>query len=121
MNHEQLTSVVAIRAADARAIILPFVLSHSALLVVLGFAGAGLEDSGVQLSLAAFTVLGSLWSVMWLDDCMADIACGAKDLPADMADTHMGRRFAKAPFGVVRVVNVVIVTLIVVAELMAIY
>ena len=73
MNFDETTKLLAIRAADARGIILPFVLAHTATLIVLGFGGAGLENSGVQLALAAWAVLGSLWSVLWLDDAVQEL------------------------------------------------
>ena len=34
------------RAADIRTIVISFTLAHATLSVVLGFAGAGLDDSG---------------------------------------------------------------------------
>jgi len=109
------------RAADLRAIILPFVLAHTGILIVLGFAGEGLEDSGVQLALAAMSVLGSLWSLIWTDGCLADIGAGIKDMDDEVSNSHIGRNFAKAPFAVFRLVNLAVVSLIVIAELMAIY
>ena len=109
------------RSRSADSLVLPFVLSHTGLMIVLGFGGAGLADSGVQLSLAAFTVLGSLWTVMSMDSCLNDFAVGTKDMDDEVASSNLGRNYAKAPFGMMRVVNFVIVALIVVAELMAIY
>ena len=35
------------RAADIRTIVISFTLAHATLSVVLGFAGAGLDDSGI--------------------------------------------------------------------------
>ena len=121
MNNDQVIKMLSVRAADARGIILPFVISHAVILAVLGFGGSGLEDSGVQLALAAMSVLGSLWSVMWLDDCMQDLMAGGKDMGEDFQSTNMGKRLVNAPFGIVRLVNVVVVGLIVTAELIAIY
>ena len=109
------------RSSDLRAIILPFVLAHTGILIVLGFAGEGLEDSGVQLALAAMAVLGSLWSFIWTDGAMADIGAGVKDMDEEMRNSNIGRNFAKAPFGLFRLINGAVVTLIVVAELIAIY
>jgi len=115
------TAVIGNRAADLRAIILPFVLSHTGILIVLGFAGSGLEDSGVQLALAAMSVLGSLWAVIWTDGCLADIGAGVKDMDDEVSNSNIGRNFAKAPFGAFRVLNLAIVALIVIAEVAAIY
>lgn len=121
MQADLLTPMIQGRAADMRAILLPFILSHTGILVVLGFGGSGLEDSGVQLALAAMAVLGSLWSVLWIDGAMADVAAGIKDMPEEQANSHIGRNFAKAPFAVFRLMNLAIVTLIVIAEVAAIY
>ena len=121
MNLDETTKIMAIRAADARGIILPFVLAHAVTLLVLGFGGAGLENSGVQLALAAWAVLGSLWSVLWLDDAVQDLVAAGKDMPEEFKKSHMGQRLEKAPLGAVRLMNVVVVGLIVTAELIAIY
>ena len=121
MNNDQIIKMMTIRAADARGIILPFVVSHAVILAVLGFGGSGLENSGVQLALAAMSVLGSLWSVMWLDDAMQDLIAASKDMDEDFANSNMGKRLLNAPFGIVRLENLVVVGLIVAAELIAIY
>jgi len=49
------------------------------------------------------------------------MGAGAKDMDEEMANSHIGRNWAKIPFGALRAVSVVIVVLLVVAELMAIY
>ena len=46
---------------------------------------------------------------------------GSKDLDDEVAGSHLGANYQKAPFGVMRVFNVVVVGLIVLPELMAIY
>ena len=62
-----------------------FALFHTGILIVLGFGGSGLEDSGVQLALAAVAVLTGLWSFFFLDDVMQDLFAAASDLPEDFA------------------------------------
>lgn len=119
--HPDVLQALTNRSSDLRAIILPFVLAHTGILIVLGFAGAGLADSGVQLALAAMAVLGSLWSLIWTDGCLADIGAGVQDMDEEMRNSSIGRNFAKAPFAVFRLVNLAVVVLIVVAELVAIY
>ena len=96
MNDEQIMRMMEIRASDARSIILPFTLSHAAILIILGFGGDGLDNSGVQLAIAAMAVLGSLWCVGWLDDCMQDLIAGGKDCllytspsPRDISGSRM--------------------------------
>jgi hypothetical protein len=121
MRSDLLVSVTSNRAGDARAILLPFSLAHTVLGIILAWSPAGLEDSSVQLAIAAWTVLGSLWSAMTMDGVLADIGAGAKDMDEEMANSHIGRNWAKIPFGALRAVSVVIVVLLVLAELMAIY
>ena len=121
MDAEDYVDLLSARAADARAMIMFFAVIHTGLLVVLGFAGNGLEDSGIQLALAAVTVLTSLWTVFFMDDGMQDLFASAKDLPEDFPASNIGRRFAAVPMPVFRVVNFVVIALIVVAELLAIY
>ena len=121
MDTEDYIDLLSARAADARAMIMFFAVIHTGLLVVLGFAGSGLEDSGIQLALAAVTVLTSLWTVFFMDDCMQDLFAIAQDLPEDFKASNVGRRFTDVPLPVFRVVNFVVIALIVVAEVLAIY
>ena len=121
MRSDLLVAVASNRAGDARAILLPFTLAHTGLAIILAWSPSGLEDSSVQLAIAAWTVLGSLWSAMTMDGVIADIGAAAKDMDEEMASSHIGRNFAKAPFAAFRILNVAIVALIVIAELMAIY
>ena len=111
MDQDRYMQMALARAADIRTIVISFTLAHATLSVVLGFAGAGLDDSGIRLALAAWIVLGSLWCVAFMDDALQD----------GFMDTAMGKRLEKAPIIVFRIANVVIVALIVIAELMAIY
>ena len=121
MRSETHNGILSMRSRTFDSLTLPFVLSHTGLMIVLGFGGAGLADSGVQLSLAAFAVLGSIWTLMAADGCLADFAAGSKDLDDEVGGSHLGANYQKAPFGVMRIFNVVVVGLIVLAELMAIY
>ena len=120
MDQQKTFDLVRTRAADIRMIVMTFTISHAALMIVLGFGGAGLSDSGIQLSLATFIVLGSLWSVAFMDDGLQDMMAGLSDLDG-FEMSAMGQRLAKFPIAIFRVVNLVFVVLIVVAELMAIY
>ncbi len=121
MNDEQIMRMMEIRASDARSIILPFTLSHAAILIILGFGGDGVDNSGVQLAIAPMALLGSNWFVGWLDDCMQDLVAAGKDLSDEMKNTNMGQRLVNAPIGAVRALNVVVVGLIVAAEMIALY
>jgi hypothetical protein len=120
MDQQKVFDMVRTRAADVRTIVMSFTLAHSALLIVLGLGGAGLADSGIQLSLATFTVLGSLWCLAFMDDVMQDMMAGLSDIDG-FETSAMGKRLAKTPIIVFRVANLVIVALIVIAELLAIY
>ena len=121
MRSDLLTTLTNMRANDMRAIILPFSIAHTGVAIILGFGGAGLEDSGVQLAIAAWVVLGSLWSAMTMDGAIADLAAGAKDMDDEMADSNIGRNYAKTPFAAIRAVSFLVVALIVIAEVIAIY
>lgn len=120
MDQKTTVEMLRTRAADIRMIVMSFTISHVGLMLVLGFGGAGLADSGIQLALAAFIVLGSLWSLAYMDDGMQDMMAALSDLDGFEASA-MGQRLAKQPIIVFRIVNVVFVALIVIAELMAIY
>ena len=120
MDQQKTFDLVRTRAADIRMIVMTFTISHAALMIVLGFGGAGLSDSGIQLSLATFIVLGSLWSLAFMDDGLQDMMAGLSDLDG-FEMSAMGQRLAKTPIVIFRVVNLVFVALIVAAELMAIY
>ena len=120
MDQQKTFDLVRTRAADIRMIVMTFTISHAALMIVLGFGGAGLSDSGIQLSLATFIVLGSVWSLAFMDDGMQDMMAGLSDLDG-FEMSAMGQRLAKQPIVIFRVVNLVFVALIVAAELMAIY
>ena len=121
MDTEDYVDLLSARAADARAMMMFFAVFHTGLLVVLGFAGAGLEDSGIQLALAAVAVLTSLWTFFFMDDCMQDLFAIAQDLPEDFQASNVGKRFSDVPLPVFRGENFVVIALIVVAEVLAIY
>ena len=120
MDQNRYMQMALARAADIRTIVISFTLAHATLSIVLGFAGAGLDDSGIRLALAAWIVLGSLWCVAFMDDALQDMNAAMRDMEGFM-NTAMGKRLEKAPITVFRIANVVIVALIVIAEMMAIY
>ena len=121
MRSDLLLGVTSSRAGDLRAILLPFSLAHTGVAIILAWSPSGLEDSSVQLAIAAWTVLGSLWSAATVDGVIADLGAGAKDMDEEMASSHIGRNWAKTPFSAMRIFSLLIVALIVIAELMAIY
>ena len=89
MDTEDYIDMLSVRAADMRAMALFFAVIHTGLLVVLGFAGSGLEDSGIQLALTAVIVLTSLWTVFFMDDCMQDLFAISRDLPEDFQASNV--------------------------------
>ena len=82
-----------------------FAVFHTGLLIVLGFGGSGLEDSSVQLALGTVTVLTSLWTVFFLDDCMQDLFAVVKICPAGLkilrpaTSVGVSQKSLSVPFG----------------------
>ncbi|MED5438337.1 MAG: hypothetical protein VYB94_03825 [Actinomycetota bacterium] len=121
MRTENLIATTNMRARDIQMSTLPYVAIHAVVLLSIVFGGSGLEADGVKLALAAFAVLGSLWLTMAMDGAIADIGALAKDMDEEMAASHMGQNWAKAPFGMFRVIGPVFTVLLLIAELMALY
>ena len=120
-KNQDYIDMLSARAADMRAMVMFFAVIHTGLLVVLGFGGSGLEDSGIQLALTAVTVLTSLWTVFFMDDCMQDLFAISRDLPEDFQASNVGKRFSGVSLPMFRAVNFVVIGLIVLAEVLAIY
>ena len=121
MRTENLIAATANRARDMQSAILPFMVVHAVVLLAIVFGGSGLQADGVQLALATFAVLASIWLCLVADGAIADIAAGAKDMDDEMASSHMGQNWAKAPFSLFRVIGPVFTVLLLIAELMALY
>ena len=121
MRTENLIAATANRARDMQSVILPFMVVHAVVLLAIVFGGSRLQADGVQLALATFAVLASIWLSLVADGAIADIAAGAKDMDDEMASSHMGQNWAKAPFGLFRVIGPIFTVLILIAELMALY
>ena len=52
---------------------------------------------------------------------MESLPAGLKDMDEEMAASYMGQNWAKAPFGLFRVIGPVFTVLLLIAELMALY
>jgi len=52
---------------------------------------------------------------------MADLSVGVEDMDEEVSASAMGRNFAKAPFVMFRVLNLVVILGIAVTQLMALY
>ena len=99
MRTENLIAAMNMRARDIQMSVLPYVAIHAVVLLSIVFGGSGLQADGVQLALAAFAVLGSIWITLGIDGAVADIGAAAKDMDEEMAASHMGQNWVKAPFG----------------------
>ncbi len=122
MRTKDLVAVTSMRSKDIQMSILPYVAIHAVVLLSIVFGGGdALQADGVQLALATFAVLGSIWIAMGVDGAIADIGAAAKDMDEEMAASHVGQNWAKAPFGLFRIMTAVFTALILIAELIAIY
>jgi|TARA_B100000749_G_scaffold83944_1_gene63763 hypothetical protein len=121
MQDSTWVGITSMRAQAANALILPFVLMHSVVLVIIAFAGDALGDSSVQLAVAAVVVIGSIWTTLNIDGVFADFAALRKDMPDGVASSNFGAVLQKLPIGAMRVMGVVFTALMVMAELLAIY
>jgi len=122
MRTKDLVAVTSMRSKDIQMSILPYVAIHAVVLLSIVFGGGdALKADGVQLALATFAVLGSIWIAMGVDGAIADIGAAAKDMDEEMAASHVGQNWAKAPFGLFRIMTAVFTALILIAELIAIY
>ena len=119
MDEKTWTTVIETRAADGRAIILPYTAAVSATLAMLVFGDVSALSDSIKLALATFVVLGSLWVIIWWDGI--DFAALQKSMPAGVASTPFGAVMAKAPIVVFRVVNLLVIGLITLAQVLAIY
>ncbi|GIT68622.1 MAG: hypothetical protein Ct9H300mP26_3090 [Acidimicrobiales bacterium] len=90
---------------DAQAIILPYVFSVLGVFTFIIWGGETADTGAVQLAIAAWVVLGSLWTLLWFDGYLADVGAGMQDMDNEVASSNMGQNFAKAPFALFRGFN----------------
>ena len=109
------------RGTDAHAIILPYVVSVLGTFAFILWGGAALDVGAVQLAIAAWIVLGSLWTMLWFDGVIADLAAGMKDMDQDVAASNIGQNFAKAPFPLFRGFNALVIVAMAILQLIALY
>ncbi|MAW70954.1 MAG: hypothetical protein VX971_04930 [Actinomycetota bacterium] len=109
------------RGTDAHAVILPYVASVLAIFAFIIWGGDALDAGAVQLAIAAWIVLGSLWTMLWFDGVIADLAAAMKDMEPDVAGSHIGQNFAKAPFPLFRGFNALVIVAMAVLQLVALY
>ncbi|MDG1366537.1 MAG: hypothetical protein P8I99_06075 [Acidimicrobiales bacterium] len=121
MNEKTWTRMVDTRTADGRAMIMPYVVAVSALLALIVFGDVANQDSSVKLAVAAFAVLGSLWTILWWDGVVADMSKLAEDQPDGVKGSNIGESFDNAPFAVMRLINAGVISLIGLSQVLAIY
>lgn len=121
MNEKTWTTMLDTRTSDGRAMMMPYVVAVSAVLALIVFGNVAEQDSSVKLAVAAFAVLGSLWTILWWDGVVSDVAKLAQDQPESVKGSNIGGSFDNTPFAVMRVINVAVISLIGLAQVLAIY
>jgi len=109
------------RSSDAQAIILPYVFSVLGVFAFIIWGGEAADTGAVQLAIAAWIVLGSLWTLLWFDGVLADISAAMKDMDSEVAGSNIGQNFAKAPFQLFRGFNALVIVIMAVVQLSALY
>ena len=79
------------------------------------------DDDDDRLAVAAMIALVGILALVWNDSAMADLSAGVEDMDEEVSASAMGRNFAKAPFVMFRVLNLVVILGIAVTQLMALY
>ena len=92
MDRETNRTIMSVTAGNIRALIIFYAVIHAALLVVLGIGGSGLEDSGIQLALAALAVVSTVFTLGFVDDAMRDLHASWMDVPDEDLGAHTIKR-----------------------------
>ena len=121
MQQNTWVQLMAMRGKDAQAIILPYVLSVLGVFTFIIWGGETADTGAVQLAVAAWVVLGSLWTLLWFDGVLADVGAGMQDMDGEVAGSNMGKNFAKAPFALFRGFNALVIVIMAVLEISALY
>ena len=104
MQQNTWVQLMAMRGKDAQAIILPYVLSVLGVFTFIIWGGETADTGAVQLAIAAWVVLGSLWTLLWFDGVLADVGADAGHGQRNSRQQH-GKELAKAPFAIFRGFN----------------
>lgn len=122
MDRETNRTVMSVTAGNIRTLFIFYAVIHGALLVVLGVGGSGLDDSGIQLALAAMAAVSTVVVLGFVDDAMRDMHASWMDVPDEDLGSHVAkRREAFQSLTPYRIVNPLMFGLVLVAELLAIY
>ena len=117
MNQKTWVENMKNRAADLRTMVFTYgVVSLGLLYVVVSEVAA--DD---RLAVAAMIALVGILALVWNDSAMADLSAGVEDMDEEVSASAMGRNFAKAPFVMFRVLNLVVILGIAVTQLIALY
>lgn len=118
MNQQTWIENMKNRAADLRTMVFTYgVVSLGLLYVVV----SEVADDDDRLAVAAMIALVGILALVWNDSAMADLSAGVEDMDEEVSASAMGRNFAKAPFVMFRVLNLVVILGIAVTQLMALY
>ena len=121
MQQNTWVQLMAMRGKDAQAIILPYVFSVLGVFTFIICGGETADTGAVQLAIAAWVVLGSLWTLLWFDGVLADVGAGMQDMDNEVAGSNMGQNFAKAPFALFRGFNALVIVIMAVLQISALY
>ena len=117
MNQQTWIENMKNRAADLRTMVFTYgVVSLGLLYVVVSEVA---DDD--RLAVAAMIALVGILALVWNDSAMADLSAGVEDMDEEVSASAMGRNFAKAPFVMFRVLNLVVILGIAVTQLIALY
>ena len=118
MNQKTWVENMKNRAADLRTMVFTYGVVSLGLLYVVVSEVAADDD---RLAVAAMIALVGILALVWNDSAMADLSAGVEDMDEEVSASAMGRNFAKAPFVMFRVLNLVVILGIAVTQLMALY
>ena len=121
MNQQTWIETIKNRAADLRLMVATYGVVSLGLLAVIIFGGAHIKASGDEFAVAAMIVLIGILALVWNDGAMADISAGVSDMDEEVSASAMGRNFAKAPFGMFRALNLVVILGISATQMIALY
>jgi len=113
------TEWIRLRTSDIRAIFPTYIAFTFGILTLLTFGHEHLES--MQWQTTVIVVIANFWWLLFMDGAIADVAAGAKDMDDDIAQSEMGKLYAKAPFMFFRAVFVVGIIGFTIAELAALY
>ena len=116
MNSETFVGMSESNAASVRMNGFTYMLASTALLAIIAFADA----SAIQFPLTMSVIGVGLYGLLTFDFGM-QTAMGLRDSMREIASSKAGQDAQKAPFGMYRVLNAVVLILIAVAQISVIY